>query len=106
MTGSCLERPAAPLGCWSCRTWPGAGPPLVHTASRGAILGLTFATTQAEIAKAILEGLTFELRINLDLLRQAGIEISELHAVVVARAVHCGCSSRPISAGCRCGDLT
>jgi xylulokinase len=33
------------------------------------------------VAKAILEGLTFELRVNLDLLRESGIEIRELHAV-------------------------
>jgi xylulokinase len=45
------------------------------------VLGLTFATGRAEIAKAILEGLCFELRTNLDLLRGAGIVIDELHAV-------------------------
>jgi len=33
------------------------------------------------MAKAVLEGLTFELRINLDLLREAGVTINELHAV-------------------------
>ncbi|MDI9430715.1 MAG: FGGY family carbohydrate kinase [Planctomycetota bacterium] len=59
----------------------GAGTPSLDTRSRGAIVGLTFATTQAEIAKAILEGLTFELRSNLDFLRQAGVELGELHAV-------------------------
>lgn len=59
----------------------GAGTPLLDTTSKGAILGVTFATTQADIAKAILEGLTFELRVNLDLLRDAGITIDELHAV-------------------------
>ncbi len=59
----------------------GAGTPSLDTRSRGAIVGLTFATTQAEIAKAILEGLTFELRGNLDFLREAGVELGELHAV-------------------------
>jgi len=59
----------------------GAGTPLPDTRSKGAIVGLTFATTRAEIAKAILEGLTFELRANLELLRAAGIGLSELHAV-------------------------
>ena len=59
----------------------GAGTPLLDTTSKGAILGMTFATTQADIAKAILEGLTFELRTNLDLLRDSGITINELHAV-------------------------
>lgn len=59
----------------------GSGTPTLDVHSRGAILGLTFATTKAEIAKAALEGLTFELRINLDLLQQAGVRIRELHAV-------------------------
>jgi xylulokinase len=59
----------------------GAGTPLLDTHSKGAIVGLTFATTQAQIAKAILEGLTFELRGNLELLCEAGIALDELHAV-------------------------
>ena len=33
------------------------------------------------VAKAVLEGLTFELRQNIDLLRDAGVPIGELHAV-------------------------
>lgn len=59
----------------------GSGTPLLDTTSRGAFLGMTFATTQADMAKAILEGLTFELRINLDLLRKCGITLQELYAV-------------------------
>lgn len=59
----------------------GSGTPLLDTTSRGAFLGMTFGTTQADLAKAILEGLTFELRINLDLLKKSGIAIEELHAV-------------------------
>jgi len=59
----------------------GSGTPTLDTASRGAILGLSFATDRAALAKAILEGLTFELRINLDLLRDSGIAINELRAV-------------------------
>jgi len=59
----------------------GSGTPLLDTTSKGAILGLTFATTRATLAKATLEGLTFELRVNLDLLREAGVAIDELHAV-------------------------
>jgi xylulokinase len=59
----------------------GSGTPWLDTTSKGAILGLTFATDRATMAKAILEGLTFELRTNLDLLRGAGIAINELHAV-------------------------
>ncbi|GIK64675.1 MAG: xylulokinase [Chloroflexota bacterium] len=59
----------------------GSGTPTFDIASKGAILGLTFASTRPEIAKALLEGLTFELRLNLDLLIKGGIFISELRAI-------------------------
>ncbi len=59
----------------------GSGTPTLDTASKGAILGLTFNTTKTEVAKAILEGLTFELRTNLDLLRAGGVAIDELRAI-------------------------
>ncbi|KPL23822.1 MAG: hypothetical protein AMJ93_03810 [Anaerolineae bacterium SM23_84] len=59
----------------------GSGTPLLDTTSKGAFLGLTFATTRPMLAKAVLEGLTFELRMNLDLLRDAGVQIDELRAV-------------------------
>jgi xylulokinase len=59
----------------------GSGTPACDTASKGAILGLTFATDKTELAKAILEGLTFELRLNLDLLKDGGVRIDELRAI-------------------------
>ena len=59
----------------------GSGTPWFDTASKGAILGLTFGATRRDIAKAILEGLTFELHINLDLLKQGGVVIKELRAI-------------------------
>lgn len=74
----------APKGPTSLMVLPhfaGSGTPTLDTSSRGAILGLDFAIDVPALAKAILEGLTFELRINLDLLRSAGITIEELHAV-------------------------
>lgn len=59
----------------------GSGTPWFDTASKGAVLGLTFGTTRADVAKAILEGLTFELRVNLDLLQEGGVVINELRAI-------------------------
>jgi xylulokinase len=59
----------------------GAGTPTFDTASRGAILGLTFATTRADLALAIIEGLTYELRLNLDLLSEGGVVIDVLRAI-------------------------
>jgi xylulokinase len=75
---------AAPPGPTSLLVLPhfaGAGTPTFDTASRGAILGLGFGTTRGEVAKAILEGLTYELRVNLDLLRASGVGIDVLRAI-------------------------
>ena len=59
----------------------GSGSPTFDTTSKGAILGMTFATSKTDLAKAILEGLTFELRLNLDLLKEGGVSIDELRAI-------------------------
>jgi xylulokinase len=75
------EAPAGPTRLLWLPHFAGSGTPTLDVRSKGAILGLTFATTKAEMAKAALEGLTFELRINLDLLQSAGVRITELHAV-------------------------
>ena len=44
-------------------------------------VGLTLATSRHDIARAILEGLTFELLVNLDALERCGIRVAELVAV-------------------------
>jgi xylulokinase len=59
----------------------GSGTPRFDTDSKGAILGLTFGTSKTDLAKAILEGLTFELRVNLDLLKEGQVIINELRAI-------------------------
>lgn len=75
------EAPEGPTDLMVLPHFAGAGTPLLDTQSKAAIAGMTFATTQADIAKALLEGLTYELRVNLDLLRDAGIQLAQLHAV-------------------------
>lgn len=59
----------------------GSGTPVCDIQSKGAILGLTLATTKHDIVKAILEGLTYEMKINLETMEKAGISIRELRAV-------------------------
>jgi xylulokinase len=59
----------------------GSGTPFFDTASKAVILGLTFATRRADLAKAILEGLTYELRVNIDLLKAGGVQIDVLRAI-------------------------
>jgi xylulokinase len=59
----------------------GSGNPMCDMGSRGAIVGLTLATTRGDIVKAILECLAFELRGNLAYWTAAGIDVQELRAV-------------------------
>lgn len=55
----------------------GSGTPWCDMDSKGAILGLTVATGRNEIAMAVLEALTFEMKINAEKFRQAGIRVDE-----------------------------
>jgi sugar (pentulose or hexulose) kinase len=59
----------------------GSGTPHCDVDSRGAIVGLGLSTTRHDIAKAILEALCFELRVNCQRMRDAGIRHDELVAV-------------------------
>jgi xylulokinase len=75
------DMPSEPTSLLVLPHFAGAGTPWLDVRSKGAIVGLTLETTRAAIAKAMLEGLTFELRINLDWLRAGGVSLSELRAV-------------------------
>jgi xylulokinase len=59
----------------------GSGTPGCDLQARGVIAGLTLASTRHDVAKAILEGLTFELLINLKTMQQCGLRVEELAAV-------------------------
>jgi len=59
----------------------GSGSPFFDPAARGAIVGLTFETRREDIVKAILEGTTYELAMNLRRVREMGIAVRELRAI-------------------------
>ncbi|WP_195543279.1 FGGY-family carbohydrate kinase [Massiliimalia timonensis] len=59
----------------------GSGTPWCDLDSKGAIVGLTMSTTKYDIVKAVMDSLTYELRINLDRLERRGIQIDTLRAV-------------------------
>lgn len=54
------------------------GTPYFDTESRGLIAGLTLNTSREELASAILSGVTYEMKLNLDLLESAGAKIARL----------------------------
>jgi len=57
------------------------GTPHFDTESRGAILGLTLGTSKEALIAGILSGVTYEMKLNLELLRSAGVSIRQLRAV-------------------------
>lgn len=59
----------------------GSGTPWCDLESKGAILGLNMSTTRNDIAKAIMDSLTYELRINIERMKEAGIKIREIRTV-------------------------
>ncbi len=59
----------------------GAATPYMDHTSHGAILGLTINTRRKDLIKGILEGVTFEIMVNLERLAEAGVQIDEFIAV-------------------------
>jgi xylulokinase len=57
------------------------GTPYFDVHAKGAILGLDLTVTRGEILKALLEGVAFEIRLNLDILRKSGYEVKELRVI-------------------------
>ncbi len=57
------------------------GTPWLDPKALGAILGLRLTTTRKEIAKAILEGIAYEVKLNAELLSSAGVEIRLYKAI-------------------------
>ncbi len=58
-----------------------SGTPYFDTQTPGAILGLRLSTTRGEVLRALLEGVAMEMRLNLEILEQAGVPINELRAI-------------------------
>ena len=52
----------------------------MDTGSKGAILGLTTASTAADIYRACMEGVAYEMRLNYEALSGSGIRFEKLHA--------------------------
>lgn len=75
------DAPDDPTGLLVLPHFAGSGTPTFDTAATGVILGLKFDTNKAKLAKALLEGLTYELKLNLDLLADSGVVIKELRAI-------------------------
>jgi xylulokinase len=58
-----------------------AGTPHMDPSPVGAVVGLTLGTTRGELLRALLEGVSYELKLNLDILARAGVEVREFRAI-------------------------
>ena len=61
--------------------WTPSGTPYFDLHTAGAIIGLRHTTTRGEILRALLEGVAFEMRLNLEILHESGCAIRELRAI-------------------------
>lgn len=58
----------------------GSGTPWLDSASKGAILGLDLSTSRADIIRAIVDSVSYEIKLSLDAMESAGIAVRELRA--------------------------
>lgn len=59
----------------------GSGTPYMDPEAKGALYGLTLETTAGEIYRALMEGVTYEMKYNVECLEKAGIPVHALRAV-------------------------
>ena len=59
----------------------GSGTPWMDPDSKGAILGLDMSTTKEQIIKGILDSVTYETKLSVDVMEEAGIAVRELRAI-------------------------
>ncbi len=57
------------------------GTPYLDPNPKSAVIGLDLATKREEFIKAILEGVTMEIKLNLHLMKEAGMDVKELRAI-------------------------
>ncbi len=58
----------------------GAATPYMDQSSKAAVLGLTFEHTKADIYKALMEGTSYEILLNLEKMKELGITLGEVTA--------------------------
>lgn len=58
----------------------GAATPYQDINAKGAIIGITATTTASELYKSVMEGTSFEMRLNADTVKEYGIDVTSLTA--------------------------
>ncbi len=58
-----------------------SGTPYFDAHTPGAIVGLRLSTTREQMLRGLLEGVAFEMRLNVEILEAAGVHVRELRAI-------------------------
>ncbi len=74
------KQSVSPTGLLVLPHFAGAATPYMDTGSKGAVLGLTTATTAADIYRGCMEGVVYEMVLNLQWLEESGIHFKKLNA--------------------------
>ncbi len=74
------DRDTEPSGLLVLPHFAGAATPYMDTGAKGAILGLTTASTLAEIYRGCMEGVAYEMYLNYQALQGSGIRFEKLNA--------------------------
>lgn len=70
----------APSGLLVLPHFAGAATPYMDIGSKGAVLGLTAATTASDLYRACMEGVVYEMKLNIERMKGAGEHFEKLHA--------------------------
>ncbi len=57
----------------------GSGTPYMDSQSKGAFVGMSLASTRAEIVKCMLDSISYETKLNIETVELAGIEVGKLN---------------------------
>jgi xylulokinase len=74
------ECPKEPSSLYVLPHFTATGTPHFDTESKGVIAGLRLSTTRGEVVRALLEGVTYEMALNVDVLRECGAPIDSFRA--------------------------
>ncbi len=75
------QMPDRPSGLLVLPYFTPSGTPYFDVKVKGSILGLDLSVKREEILRALLEGVAYEMRLNLDILQQSGCHVNELRII-------------------------
>jgi xylulokinase len=77
MNEKVAEVPAGSNGLLMMPYFASAGTPRYNPSARGTIIGLTFAHSRIELARAFMEGITMDMRDMLNAMSASGVEVKQ-----------------------------